>query len=198
MFLKKVKNIFILLIVSLSIVNCSKDDDAEPEIFAIPATSLISEQTLENASPLITTAVYKVIDGVVDRSINFIEDDIANGTVSSAQYKGGKFIFVPVNPSTGEFTSPISLDTNTANFGEFKITEVDGKQVRELFDTNFGYTNQREIVELTSERFTYSFQPQGSQDTFYVEHEPYNVKFPQATFSEELTAVINERFNLIP
>ena len=179
------KNIFNLIIISL-LIACNNDDD-----------SVISNpEIIESSSPWITTALYKQKNGEIDRSINYINDtSISNGTISSAQYKDGKFIFVPVDPNTGDFTSPMTAETHTSNFGNYELYTIDGTLTRRLFNTNFGYTNERKVTQLDSSKFTYLFTPSNDSVMYYVEHEPYHTVFPNKTYPDSLNTLVNERFN---
>ncbi|CAA0154666.1 hypothetical protein R5N98_06535 [Tenacibaculum maritimum] len=175
---------------TISFISCSSED-------AAPTTPpLPTAEKLEKFSPWITTAIYKVSNGQIDTSINYISDSIiSRGTISSAQYKNGKFIFVPVNYITGKFADTIS-DNLTANYGKFEIFKKSNEEYRRLFDTNFNYTNERKVIKINNEEFTYELK-HSSGNTYYVEHFPYNKKFPSLIYPNELQAAIDKRFSEI-
>jgi len=161
------------------------------------------EKNLVNGSPWITTAVYKEVNGKMDTSKNYIDTEIANGTISSAQYKNNKFIFVFLKDyTTGEFNLPeiseniknINKDDKASGFvyGDLKIVELNGEVVRELHNPSFN-TNiviKRVISEVNKNIFTYKFEKDGS--TYYVEHRPYKDVFSNKKYPTELQEAVDK------
>lgn len=163
---------------------------------------------LRNTSPLATTGIFLEVNGEIDRSTNFITDsDISAGTISSAQYRDGHFIFVGLRDfTTGEFDLPplvTSLTTEGSqpegfSFGDFEIfSDEQGNTIRRLTNASFAPTAiiDRNVTTATEDLFTYSFERDGS--TFFVEHKPYSEAFPTATFPEELQTAIDQFFNAL-
>ncbi|CAA0192673.1 Probable lipoprotein precursor (fragment) [Tenacibaculum maritimum] len=70
------------------------------------------------------------------------------------------------------------------------------EEYRRLFDTNFNYTNERKAIKINNEEFTYELN-HSSGNTYYVEHLPYNKKFPSLIYPNELQAAIDKRFSEI-
>ena len=74
-----------------------------------------ANQILIDHSPWVTTAVYLYENEKLDKSKNFINDEVAKGTVSSAQYRHGTFIFLQgVNTQTGELNTQGLITTLNA------------------------------------------------------------------------------------
>ena len=80
----------------------------------------------------------------MDTSTNYIDTDVANGTISSAQYRDGKFMFIFMSDHhTGEFNPslPANIEAtlngaDPAGFvhGEFTLVlNEHGEVVRQLF-----------------------------------------------------------------
>ena len=166
----------------LILFSCSDNNDV---------VQLTPKETIENNSPWITTAIYEVVNGTVDKSTNYISDaTISANTISSAQYKDGKFIFVPVNYTTGDFATPIT-ESLTSNFGKFELLQKTDGLYRRVFETNFNYTHERKIVTLNNIEFTYEYVVNGK--TYHVEHLKYSNKFPNKTYPAALSLLVTQR-----
>ncbi len=158
---------------------------------------------LEDSSPWATTAVYKEVDGSMDTSKNYIDTDIANGTISSAQYKDGRFIFIFMKDyQNGTFNLPTIVDnikntTTTGSkasgfaYGDVRVVEVDGELVRELHKPSFNpnIVVKRTITEIDDKVFAYKFDKDG--ETYYVEHKKYSDAFPNSTYPLDLQDAID-------
>ena len=161
---------------------------------------------LRNATPLATTGVFLEVNGEIDRSTNFISDStIAAGTISSAQYRDGKFMFVGMSDfTTGEFNLAPLISSLTANdgsqpsgfsFGDYEVINVAGDTVRRITNASFAPTAtiDRKVTTATSDLFTYTFQRDGN--TYFVEHKPYAQAFPDASFPQALQTAIDQFFS---
>lgn len=196
-------------LVALFAVSCTKSEDEAVLTPADSADELSSDESSEEElsndvfsenSPWVTTAVYaQLADGTMDTSVNLINTEVAKGTVSSAQYRDGEFIFVTaiVDETTGLPTGDFDAgDDNYAsllnNWGAYSVKTDDGKSYRDLSDTNLGYSNSREITEATSTKFTYLVEVDGTN--YYVEHEPYSTFFPSKTYPADLEAAVTAKF----
>ena len=68
--------VFISFIGIFLLMSCSENTEVQ---------ELSPTERLENNSPWVTTAIYKVENGIVDKSVNYISDStISNNTISSA------------------------------------------------------------------------------------------------------------------
>ncbi|UJF17006.1 hypothetical protein L0B53_03430 [Vibrio sp. SS-MA-C1-2] len=148
-------------------------------------------------APWATTAVYKEVDGEMDTSVNYIDTDIANGTISSAQYRDGKFMFIFMSDHhKGTFNENIASnieatiegsDPKGFVHGEFSVElNENGDVVRKLFG------GQRIVTEATNEMFTYKMVVEG--ETYFVEHQPYALAFPKQQYPVELEQAVNDFF----
>ena len=164
---------------------------------------------LRSATPLATTGVFREVNGEIDESVNFITDsDISAGTISSAQYRDGRFMFVGledfttgainVEPLIASLTSDGATQPAGFSFGDFEIfTDADGNLTRRLTNASFAPTAtiDRVVTVATNDLFTYTFERDG--ETFHVQHKPYSVAFPGAVFPEELQSAIDQFFTAL-
>jgi hypothetical protein len=165
----------------------------------ITATSCASiHPTAENGSTIlsstkwVTTAVYKQVNGEFDKSVNYLNDPVAQGTVSSAQYSLDRFVFVPVDTKTGKFDLS-NISALVKNNGKYDLPyDTNGKLTRRLYDTALGYTNSRVIVRLNPDEFSYIFNKDG--ENFLVEHRPFAKIYPGVAYPSELHDAISKLF----
>jgi hypothetical protein len=175
-------NLFFAILVVISTASCA----------SITPTSE-KGKTILSSTRWVTTAVYKQVNGIIDRSVDYIDDPVAQGTVSSAQYSLDRFVFVPVDTKTGKFDLS-NISALVKNNGRYELTyDPDGKLTRRLYDTALGYTNSRVIERLIPDEFAYIINKNG--ETFIVEHRPFAVKYPGATYPAELQDAINRLFS---
>jgi hypothetical protein len=140
----------------------------------------------------VATAVYKQVDGIADEGVNFVNDPVAQGTVSSARYGKDWFVFVPLDTESGEFDLT-DVSALVSNNGKYELTtDENGKLIRRVYDTNFGYSHTRIITTLNNKLFTYIFDKDG--DIYYVEHRPYRNVYPDKIYPEELRIEIYRLF----
>lgn len=145
------------------------------------------------STPWVTTAVYKQVNGKTDKSKNYINDDVAQGTVSSAQYSDDQFVFVPLDTKTGKFDLS---DTSALvkNSGKYELlVDGNGRLARRVYDTRFNYTHTRVIEHLSNQEFTYVLEKDG--ETYYVEHLPYSAVYPQVSYPAKLQAEVDRLFS---
>jgi len=142
------------------------------------------------ATAWVTTAVYRQVDGKLDEGTNYINDPVAQGTVSSARYSSDRFVFVPVDIETGEFDLG-DVSALVRNSGKYElIADEAGNLSRRVYDTTFGYTHTRTITHLSAKEFTYTFENDGQ--TYYVEHRPYFKVYPGVPYPEELETAVQK------
>ena len=165
---------------------------------------------LKTASPWATTAIYLQVNGSPEPSHNFIDDnDISAGTISSAQYRDGQFIFVGMNNhADGEFDEvsliPALNAVMTENsqpsgfgYGDYEIvTDPEGNIIRKITNASFapGSIINRTVTTATVDKFTYTFDRNGN--TYYVEHLPYGMAFPETIYPQALQTAIDQFFSL--
>lgn len=158
---------------------------------------------LRNSSPWATTAIYQEVNGQIDTATNLISDpDISSGTISSAQYQDGRFVFIGLSDfTTGELAQDALIDalnTNNASgfsFGDYVIVDDGtGNIVRRLTNASFApdAVIDRRLTTVTAEEFTYSFERDGN--TYHVEHKPYAQAFPSAVFPADLQTAVDGFF----
>lgn len=167
------------------------------------------DYVLRTSSPWATTAIYLQDNGEIDTTTNFISDStISAGTISSAQYRDGNFVFVGMSDfTTGEFelsslvTSLTSSDVSEPNgfsFGNYEVVnDEQGNLVRRITNASFApsATIDRTITTATADIFTYTFAIDGS--TYYVEHKPYAQAFPAVAFPQQLQTAIDQFFSTL-
>lgn len=168
------------------------------------------DYNLRMGSPWATTAIYLQVNGQPDSSINYIDDAlISSGTISSAQYRDGKFLFVGMTDyTTGEFDESsliTSLDTTATygdapqgySFGEYQILlDEQENAFRRMTNASFAPTAviDRVVTEASAEKFTYTFSKNG--ETYYVEHQNYLTAFPTQTYSTSLQTAVDNFFTV--
>lgn len=182
--------------------------DAVDAFFAVKYTTAKQvDYNLKVNSPWATTAIYLQVDDTADTSVNYISDPvISSGTISSAQYRDGKFIFLSMSDyTTGEFneTALVSSLTDVANggspagfsFGDYKII-INGqdKAVRRITNASFAPTAtiDRTITEASEDKFTYLMEKDGVK--YYVEHKRYAQAFSEATYPKSLQTAVDATF----
>ena len=167
------------------------------------------DYVLRTSSPWATTAIYLQVNGEIDNTTNFISDStISAGTISSAQYRDGKFMFVGMSDfTTGEFelsplvtslTSDGASQPNGFSYGDYEIINDGlGNPLRRITNASFAPTAtiDRTVTIATADLFTYTFEKDGS--TYYVEHKPYAQAFPTATYPQELQTAIDQFFSAL-
>lgn len=167
------------------------------------------DYVLTTSSPWATTAIYLQVNGDIDTTTNFISDStISAGTISSAQYRDGKFMFVGMSDfTTGEFeisplvtslTSTGASQPNGFSYGDYAIiNDGQGNLVRRITNASFAPTAtiDRTVTTATADLFTYTFVRDGS--TYYVEHKPYADAFPTATFPQQLQTAVDQFFSAL-
>lgn len=197
-----------LLAVSLATLGgCTSSKDSEGEIAGIVQKNSI-KQTLENSSPWATTALYLVVDGEVDKSFNYIDDNkISKGTISSAQYRDGTFMFIGMSDyKTGAFNqsalvSAINATTNGAAPSGFAtgdyamVRNGEGTDIRQVTNASFApdATINRTITVANEDEFGYIFVA-SDNNTYYVEHKPYTKAFDQKPYPVQLQTAVDSLF----
>lgn len=168
----------------------------------------LADYVLKTTSPWATTAIYLQVNGQADTSTNLIDDStISAGTISSAQYRDGMFIFVGMNDyKKGEFNEQSLIATfdavinngtqpNGFSYGDYQIiSDQSGNTIRRISNASFAPNAiiDRTVTEATATKFTYTFVRDG--ETYYVEHQPYSVAFPKVTFPQALHTAIDKFF----
>ena len=176
------RNLLFMLWVIITATSCA----------SIPPTTENGSSTILSSTRWVTTAVYKQVKGEFDRSVNYINDPVAQGTVSSAQYSLDRFVFVPVDTKTGKFDLN-NISALVKNNGKYELLyDTNGKLNRRLYDTSLGYTNSRVIERLNSDEFSYIFNKDG--ENFLVEHRPFVKIYPGVTYPSELQDAISKLF----
>jgi len=139
---------------------------------------------LRNSSPWATTAIYQEVNGQIDTGTNFISDpEISAGTISSAQYRDGRFVFIGLNNADG------------FSFGEYEIVDDGvGNIIRRITNASFAPNAviDRSLTTVTADEFTYSLERDGN--TYHVEHKPYAQAFPAAVYPEDLQTAVDGFF----
>jgi len=168
------------------------------------------DYTLKTNSPWATTAIYQQVDNEADTSVNYISDStISSGTISSAQYRDGKFMFLGMSDYvTGSFdeTTLVNSLTDVANggspagfsFGDYEIILDDQDNVvRRITNASFAPTAiiDRTVTEANEDKFTYLMEKDGVK--YYVEHKRYAHAFPQATYPKSLQTAVDITFTAI-
>jgi len=165
-------------------------------------------QVLKAGSPWATTALYLQTDGKSDKSENLINDsNISKGTISSAQYSEEKFMFIGMSDYTkGTFNqdalvSSINAATNSGSkpkgfaHGDYEVVKDDnGNTTRRITNASFAPSKviDRTVTVATPAEFGYTFNKNGK--TYYVEHKPYAVAFPEATYPAVLQTAVDSFF----
>lgn len=166
-------------------------------------------QVLKAGSPWATTAVYLQTDGKSDKSANLIGDSaISKGTISSAQYSEGQFLFIGMSDYTkGTFNqdalvTSINAVTDSGSkpagfaHGDYAIVKNDkGDTVRRITNASFAPTKviDRTVTVATADEFGYTFNKNGN--TYYVEHKPYAAAFPGTTYPAVLQTAVDSFFS---
>ena len=197
-----------LILASLAtLVAC--ESPKEPEL-ALNSDQQISaiNQTLIDGSPWATTAIYLQVNDKPDTSINYIDDKaISKGTISSAQYSKGQFLFIGMaDYTTGDFdetslTSNLNATTDNGSapkgfaFGNYQIVLNDQENaVRRITNASFAPSAviDRTVTEANSDKFTYTFTKNGK--TYYVEHKNYQTAFPEQRYPAALQVAVEKFF----
>lgn len=189
------------------IAGCSTSQDQATHAAAEQQKTI--EQTLIDGSPWATTALYQVNNGQVDKTTNYIDDSaISKGTISSAQYRDGQFMFIGMQDyNTGEFDqlSLVSAINSAANdnakpsgfaFGDYAIfNDGQGNDIRRLTNASFAPTAviNRTVTIADSKEFGYVFTAANGH-TYYVEHKPYALAFSDKTYPSELATAVDNFF----
>lgn len=168
------------------------------------------DHALKTNSPWATTAIYMQVDGKADTSVNYISDaTISSGTISSAQYRDGKFMFIGMSDYTmGKFdeTALINSLMDVADngspvgfsFGDYEIILDDQDDtVRRITNASFAPTAiiDRTVTEASAVKFTYLMEKDGIK--YYVEHERYADAFAGVTYSQALQTAVDVTFTAI-
>jgi len=168
------------------------------------------DYALKTNSPWVTTAIYLQVDGKADTSVNYISDTIiSSGTISSAQYRDGKFIFLGMSDYiTGEFNeialvnslmdvvndgSPVGF-----SFGDYEIIlDNQNNTVRRITNASFAPAAiiDRTVIEASEVTFTYLMEKDGIE--YYVEHERYADVFPGVNYPQTLQTAVDATFTAI-
>lgn len=207
--IKAVKRYSILIgaLVAISACTDSKDSSNQAQSEQSPQTTV--NQTLINGSPWATTALYSVTNGVIDRSLNYIDDSsISSGTISSAQYHDGIFMFVGMSDyQTGEFDEAAMVDSINAvaneseqpssfSYGDYEVIhDGEGNSIRRITNASFAPTAtiDRTITQISNSEFGYVFTASNG-GTYYVEHKPYTTAFEDRIYPELLQGAVDNFF----
>ncbi|MEH6823813.1 MAG: hypothetical protein V7629_07910 [Motiliproteus sp.] len=169
----------------------------------------LANYALTSASPWATTAIYLQVNGAPDKSINFIDNaSISAGTISSAQYRDGHFLFLSMTDyRTGELdvtSLSVSLATVAAGqgspqgfaHGDYEVIQNDqGNRVRRITNASFAPTAviDRQVTTATADEFTYTFTASNGS-TYYVEHKPYTSAFSGKAYPKKLQRAVDQFF----